>query len=142
MRGYRIRIGTGAAALGLLAVLTGCDLPNGGRGRSNNPVVAMLVPAPEGNAKPVAAGHNADGIDHMVREHWSKAAADFRRALASDPMLAAAHFNLALALDQLGARAEAETEFAAALRLAPDDARIARNELLNRYLPGAGQAGQ
>jgi Flp pilus assembly protein TadD len=94
----------------------------------------MVLEAPEGYVNKAAARKNDDGVDHFVREHWRKAAADFRRALEADPNLAVARFNLALSLDQLGEHAEATEHFRKARELAPDDTRIFGNEILKSYL--------
>jgi Tfp pilus assembly protein PilF len=94
----------------------------------------MAIAAPEGYANATAAARNRDGMDHLLREHWEKAAADFGRALEADPDLAAAHFNLALALDQEGRHEEAAEHFKEAVRLAPADPRISDNEVLKKHL--------
>jgi len=94
----------------------------------------MAIAAPEGYANESAAARNQDGMDHLLREHWEKAAADFQRALEADPDLAAAHFNLALALDQEGKHEEAAEHFKKASQLAPDDPRISGNLILKKYL--------
>lgn len=99
-----------------------------------SPVGRMAIGAPEGYANGSAAARNQDGMDHLLREHWEKAAADFRRALEADPDLAPAHFNLALALDQEGKHEEAAEHYKKAIRLAPDDPRISGNENLKKYL--------
>ena len=81
-----------------------------------------------------AAVKNQDGIDHLIWGHWRKAAADFRRAIKANPDLAEPHFNLALALVQLGKDSEAMVHFRTARVIAPNDERIAGSEILNRYL--------
>jgi Tfp pilus assembly protein PilF len=99
-----------------------------------SPVGRMAIAAPEGYANGSAAARNQDGMDHLLREHWEKAAADFQRAMEADPDLAAAHFNLALALDQEGKHQEAAEHFKKALQLAPADPRISGNEILKKHL--------
>jgi Flp pilus assembly protein TadD len=124
----------GAAAVS--AALISCtSYSDDGYGR--NPAAKMAVRSPEGYPNGKAAARNNDGIDHLGWEHWRKAAADFNRAIEADPGMAAAHFNLALALDRLGRHDEARAEFRTALDLAPDDPRIAENEILKKNL-GAG----
>jgi Tfp pilus assembly protein PilF len=81
---------------------------------------------------PRAAERNQDGIDHLGWKHWRKAAADFRRAIESDPALPEPHFNLALALYELGQDQEAEEHLRASLAIAPDNPRILDDPLSRR----------
>jgi Tfp pilus assembly protein PilF len=99
-----------------------------------SPAGRMAIAAPDGYANGSAAARNQDGMDHLLREHWEKAAADFGRALEADPDLAPAHFNLALALDQEGKHEEAAEHFRKAIQLAPADPRISGNEVLKKHL--------
>jgi len=99
-----------------------------------SPVGEMAIEAPGGYANRSAAARNQDGIDHLLREHWRKAEADFGRALESDPKFAAAHFNLGLSLDQQGRKEEAGREFHAALDLEPENRKITDNKILKSYL--------
>ena len=99
-----------------------------------SPSADMGLPAAAGYENRWAARHNADGIDHLVREHWRKAAADFRRALERGPDLAVAHFNLAICLNELENHAEAVKHFRLALERAPDDPRISNNRILRDHL--------
>ncbi|MBI3811119.1 MAG: tetratricopeptide repeat protein [Nitrospirae bacterium] len=128
-KSFSIRILLAAAIL----VLTSCSLETGPK-LGKSPIGEMAITAPEGYGNKTAAARNQDGIDHLLREHWRKAEADFDRALESDPNLAAAHFNLALSLDQQEKRAEAVTHFKKAVELAPNDPRIRENEILKKYI--------
>jgi len=114
-------------------VLTSCSLDSGPK-LEKSPIGEMAIAAPEGYGNTTAAARNQDGIDHLLREHWRKAEADFDRALEADPTLAAAHFNLALSLDQQEKRTEAGTHFNKAVALAPGDHQIRENEILRKYL--------
>lgn len=126
-----VRILCALAVIGSgLAGGTGCSL----QPPAKSPTADMGLPAPEGYPNRDAAARNADGIDHLVREHWRKAAADFRRALEADPNLAVAHFNLALSLDEIGDHDQATAHFRMALERAPDDPRIAENPCLRASL--------
>lgn len=132
MRLRNVHVGVGLLSVVLLLGSSCSDrsmpkLPESATGR-------MALSTPEGYANRTAAARNQDGIDHLLREHWKKAAADFRRALKADPDLAAAHFNLALALDREGKDAEAAEQFKKAIQLAPADSRIAQNEILKKHL--------
>jgi Tfp pilus assembly protein PilF len=128
-RSFSIRILFAIAVL----VLSSCSLESGPK-LEKSPIGEMAVGPPEGYGNKTAAARNQDGIDHLLREHWRKAEADFGRALEADPNLAAAHFNLALSLDQQEKRAEAARHFKKAVELAPDDPRIRGNEILKKYL--------
>lgn len=123
----------------LLLAVAACGPPDGPR-LVESPVGRMAIDEPEGYANRTAAGWNGDGIEHLRREHWKKAEADFGRALAADPKLAAAHFNIALALDQQERHAEAAEHFKAALELQPRDPRIAENPVLRKHLQAAPSA--
>jgi Tfp pilus assembly protein PilF len=116
---------------GLSVVLLSCSP---GDRLPKNPVAEMAIRAPEGYPNKVAVQKNEDGIDHLVWGHWRKAEADFRRAIAADPNLAAAHFNLALSLNELGNHSEAAEHFRKAKELAPNDPRITENETLKNAL--------
>ncbi|HUK57460.1 MAG TPA: tetratricopeptide repeat protein [Nitrospiria bacterium] len=132
MSAAKVRVGVFLLAVALL-ICCSCSSRSGPR-LPESPAGRMAIPAPEGYANRSAAARNEDGMDHLLREHWEKAAADFRRALEADPDFAAAHFNLALALDREGKREEAAEQFKQALRLAPADARIRENEVLKKDL--------
>ena len=114
-------------------LLSSCTIEAGPQ-LGKSPAGEMAITAPEGRGNKTAAERNQDGIDHLLREHWRKAEADFNRALEADPNLAAAHFNLALSLDQQEKRREAAGHFKKAAELAPDDPRIRENEILKKYL--------
>jgi Tfp pilus assembly protein PilF len=114
-------------------VLASCSLEAGPK-LEKSPIGEMAIVAPEGYGNNAAAARNQDGIDHLLREHWRKAEADFSRALEADPNLVAAHFNLALSLDQQEKHAEAAAHFKKAVALAPTDLRVRENSILKKYL--------
>jgi Tfp pilus assembly protein PilF len=99
-----------------------------------SPIGEMALAAPEGYANRSAAARNQDGIDHLLREHWRKAEADFNRALEADPEFAAARFNLALSLDRQGKHEEAGREFRRAAELDPGNPRMSENPILKSYI--------
>ncbi len=77
---------------------------------------------------------NEEGIGHYHNGEWDLAAHHFRRALLSDPGMAEAHFNLALALMRLGKHQDATKEFKKAVDLAPLNPQISESTILNEYL--------
>ncbi|MFQ5580492.1 MAG: tetratricopeptide repeat protein [Nitrospiria bacterium] len=79
-------------------------------------------------------GHNAEGIKHYNKGHWKKAADHFRGAINSDPDLAEAHYNLALALDKMGQHGPATRSFAKALKLGKDNPDISGSGILKAHL--------
>jgi len=120
-------------AIAIFILQSSCSLEAGPK-LQKSPIGEMAIAVPEGYGNKTAAARNQDGIDHLLREHWRKAEADFDRSLEADPKLAAAHFNLGLSLDQQEKRTEAGTHFKKAVELAPGDSRIRDNEILKKYI--------
>lgn len=118
----------------LLAVfVTGC-YQQPGKGPQKSPAVGMVLKAPQDAQNRSAAMKNDEGVSHLLQEHWDTSNKFFREAIQADPNLAVAYFNLALSLDEMGLHAEATEHFGKAKELAPDDARIADNEILKKHL--------
>ncbi|MGH7231971.1 MAG: tetratricopeptide repeat protein [Nitrospiraceae bacterium] len=80
-------------------------------------------------ADSVAAAHNAEGIEHYTMAHWGIAKTHFASAAQVSPQMAEAHYNLALALDQLGDHAEAAAHFKKAAELAPNNTAITQSDV-------------
>jgi Flp pilus assembly protein TadD len=108
-------------------------------------VVALLVSGVRADEKKVfpalqapggspGAAHNAEGIEHYNQGHWDVAAKHFQEAVKADDKLAQAHYNLALALDQMGKHKEATEQFDHAAHLAPKDPAIAESPILKGHL--------
>lgn len=116
----------------------GCE-PGGNSRVKSSPVARQAVGGPPDYLNQKAAGWNRDGIAHLKREHWRKAAADFRRALEADSAFAAAHFNLALSLESQRKNSEAEGHYRLAILYGRDDPKImnhpAVSELLKKDAP-------
>ena len=114
----------------MVFMVSGCEPMTGtGRGMDSPVAEQAVLPSPDYLNKK-AVGWNLDGIDHLKREHWRKAAADFGRALAIDAKFAQAHFNRALALKQQGNDVEAREHFLLALKYGADDPSIALSNTL------------
>ncbi len=77
---------------------------------------------------------NAECIEHYDQGHGNLAAHHFRKAITADPDLTKAHFNLALAMDQLGKPHDARAAFKKAVELAPDDQRMKDASVLKQYI--------
>lgn len=71
-----------------------------------------------------AASYNAEGIKHYQMGHWDIAQQHFQAAVEAEPELAQSHYNLALALHQLGSHEEATVHFKKAAELAPNNTAI------------------
>lgn len=82
------------------------------------------------------ANNNNEGVKHYEQGHWDVAQDHFIKALAVNPDLVEAHYNLALALDKLGQHGEATNHFQKALDLAPEDPRIKDSGILKAHLGG------
>ena len=70
-------------------------------------------------ALPAAASHNKDGLKLFSEGKIDLAGNAFQAALAEDPNMAEAHYNLAITLSSKGSRDEAEQHFLEAANLAP-----------------------
>lgn len=118
----------------LLFALASCygNPPGGGPQRS--PAVGMVLDSPAGFPNKEAAMKNDEGVGHLKQEHWDASATYFRDALSLSTNMAEAHFNLALALDQMGSHQEASEHFKTAKELAPNNPKIAENEVLKKHL--------
>ncbi len=115
-------------------VWSGCDSGQYETPKAGEPskVEGSLL-ATEGAA---GAEENAEGVNHYQQEHWDVAQEHFQKALAANPDLPEAHYNLALALDKLGNHGEATNHFTMALDLAPEDPRIKDSGILKAHVGG------
>jgi tetratricopeptide (TPR) repeat protein len=66
---------------------------------------------------------NSRGLDAAAQGRFPEATADFRAITRKQPKFAAAHYNLGLALLNLGQPAEAERSFQQTLKIAPNHAK-------------------
>jgi len=131
LRSDRLRITVIAS---LLVALSSCYGGPPGSGPNPNPVVGMVLESPSGYPNKGAAMKNDEGVSHFKQEHWDTSAGQFREAITIDPKLAQAHFNLGLALDQMGQHSDAAEQFKMAKELAPDDPQISENPVLKKHL--------
>jgi Flp pilus assembly protein TadD len=122
--------------LGILATcfLISCYGGPGGGGAAKSPAVNMALNSPSDFPNKDAASQNDQGVDHLQQGHWDVSADHFQKAIAASPNLAEAHFNLGLALDEMGKHPEATEEFKKAKELAPNNPKIAENEIVKKHL--------
>lgn len=95
----------------LVVLMTGCV-------HEHHQYQPLVAPAA---TKESAATHNQQGITLFNQGRFDAAKQHFEQAVADDPALAQAHYNLGLALYQLGSTADARKHFVEAANLAPGD---------------------
>jgi len=78
-------------------------------------------------ARPAGPGPLEAGVTAAREDRWDEAVRYWTTALERDPGSAAAHNNLAVALEKKGDWDGARREYEAALRLAPDSSEIKVN---------------
>jgi tetratricopeptide (TPR) repeat protein len=95
-------------------------------------IVALLA-ASCSNPEKAKAGYVRSGEEHLQKREWQEASIEFRNALQLDDNLAAAHWGLAQAYEQLGRGAEYIEELQRTVKLDPNNVQ-ARLRLANAYL--------
>lgn len=73
------------------------------------------------------------GNQLLLKEDWAGARDAYQATIQADQTLAEAHYNLALALDKLGEKAEARKHYVAAANLAPGNKVIWDAPPLRKY---------
>ena len=103
-------------------------------------LLALLVALAAGCSNPEKskAEHVARGEALLKEQRWQEAVLEFRNALQIDNNLAAAHWGLARAYEQLGRAGELIEELQVAAKLDPSNAE-ARVKLANAYLLAYGK---
>ncbi len=132
----RVRFGKrsiwgGLGGVIVMVAVAGCY--GGGGGAPHDPVLDMGLGSPPEVASKPAGLKNDDGMSHFRQGHFDTSTEFFQAAIKAAPDLAEAHFNLALALDQMGKHPEATEQFAKAKELAPNNPKITGNEILKKH---------
>ena len=94
----------------LAMALTGCA------GRHKAEVPALHAPA---GTSAVVSQQLEEGNQLYAQRDWAGAKQVYLATIQADPTVAEAHYNLALALERLGEKAEARKHYVAAANLAP-----------------------
>ena len=119
-----------AVVIGMVAVI---GLTFGGcAGGSKKQTLETALSAPP-KAAPAAAALNEEGITLFYARQWEAAKAKFEAAIAAQPTLAEAHYNLGLVYDALRSDKEAYKHFVAAANLAPGNKAIWSSPALRQY---------
>lgn len=84
-------------------------------------------------ADPITAAHNEAGIAQYHAGRWDAAREHFAAAIQSEPRSAVSQYNFALALDRLGAHAQARIHFKKAADLEPGNEAIPHAAAYRRY---------
>ena len=115
-------------ALGIMTMLSACASPK--------PLMSWS------GAPSSAKTHNLEGIHHYQMGHWDVAKGHFEEAIQAEPNVAEPHYNLALALHQLGSHKEATAHFKKAAELVPDNRAITQSRVYkNHVAPGRSYGG-
>lgn len=95
----------------LTGMLTACA--------ASRPAPPSQVLAAPATTSEKAAPYMAEGARYFLARDWSRASQAFQQAVAAQPELAEAHYNLAVSLDHEEKTAEAKKHYFLAASLAP-----------------------
>ncbi len=101
-------------------------------GCAAGPEPERVLPAPAGT-RPAALKAISEGNDLFEQDQWAAAKARYEAAIAADPTVAEAHYNLALALDRLGKQKLARKHYLEAANYAPGHKKIWNSRPLRRH---------
>lgn len=108
-----------------IAILAGCN-------STPKPVKQPTLKAPI-TANPTARSAITEGNQLFASGQWQAAKEKYEKALHAQKTVAEAHYNMALALDRMGNRAEARPHYMEAANLAPGHPVIWNSPVLRRY---------
>ena len=109
-----------------------CSLVFIGACSSTGKVKATALNAP-GGSKPEAASAVKAGNKAFAAGQWAVAKQQYEKAISIQETLAEAHYNLALTLDRLGQRKQAEEHYTQAANFAPGHQVIWNSRIYRRY---------
>lgn len=113
--------------VGVLSVVVACESKN----EAAKPVGDAALMSPAGSAGRV---ENDEGVGHYKQGHWDVAQGHFRKAVAAEPKLVEAHYNLGLALDKMGKHEDATASFKKVVELAPPNSPIRDSVILKEHV--------
>ena len=104
--------------------------------------VATVLDVP-GGGNPQAVSSVQEGNRAFAAGQWAVAKQHYEKAISVQKNLAEAHYNLALALDRLGQRKQAEAHYTEAANFAPGHPIIWNSRIYRRYgdVTPAGRGG-
>jgi len=120
-----------------------CSLVFIGACSSTGKARVMTLNAP-GGSKPEAASAVKAGNQAFAAGQWSVAKQQYEKAIGVQKTLAEAHYNLALTLDRMGQRKQAEGHYTQAANFAPGHQVIWNSRIYRRYgdvTPSGGGSG-
>ena len=109
-----------------------CGLVFIGACSSTGKVKDAALKAP-GGSKPEAASAVKAGNQAFAAGQWAVAKQQYEKAIGVQKTLAEAHYNLALTLDRLGQRKQAEAHYTEAANYAPGHPVIWNSRIYRRY---------
>ena len=109
-----------------------CSLVFIGACSSTGKVKVMALNAP-GGSNPEAASAVQAGNQAFTAGQWATAKQHYEKAIGVQKTLAEAHYNLALTLDRLGQRKQAEVHYTEAANFAPGHPVIWNSRIYRRY---------
>lgn len=121
------KIGSLFVFLIALSILAGCY------GKADvSPIPHLFSPSGWPNAD--AAKKNNEGVDHLLQSHWDAAMPFFKEAIQLSSNFPEPHFNMGIALAEMGKDDEAAEAFKNAKKFGTDDPRIMKSEVIKKHL--------
>ncbi len=118
--------------IGYLAIIVGGIVGMFGCSSQPDPLPQRTLSAPSGT-HPSALTFLNTGNERFAEGRWGAAKVQYEQAVKTQPKLAEAHYNLALALEKLGDSEQARHHYIEAANLAPGHKVIWDSPPLRRY---------